>query len=142
VAVILRAGGLRVETYFESFPGPIVPDAEWLAEISKRGWIALSHDRDIRYDPLAQRAIMENGGRFFLLRGHSTTAELAQMFLRAVPRVHRMIDRRSPPFMAVVRRAATHADPLRVEVAVTLTLDQWRARKAEEKDGETGDLPL
>jgi hypothetical protein len=53
-----------------------------------------------------------------------------------------MIDKRTAPFMAVVRRAATHSDPLRVEVAVALTLDQWRARKAEHGESEPGDLPL
>jgi hypothetical protein len=138
--VILRAAGLRVETYFDAFPGSVLPDYEWLAEISKRGWIALSHDRDIRYDPLAQRAIMENGGRLFLLRGHTSTAELARMFLRGLPRIQRMIEKRAAPFMAAVRRAATHADPSRVDVIMALTLDQWRAGKAEKS--EPGDLPL
>jgi hypothetical protein len=113
-----------------------------LAEVSKRGWIAISHDRDMRYDPLAQRAIMENGGRLFLLRGHISNAELARMFLRALPRVHRMIGKRTPPFMAVVRRAATHADPLRVEVSVALTLDQWRAGKSADVERGPGDLPI
>lgn len=140
--MILRTAGLRVETYFEAFPGPILPDSEWLAEVSRRGWIALSHDRDIRYDPLAQAAIMENGGRFFLLRGHSRNEELARMFLRALPRVRRMIEKKDPPFMAAVRRIVTHADPLRVEVAMLLTLDQWRTGTAKNAKGGPGNPPL
>lgn len=142
VASLLRANGLRVETYFDAFPGPILPDAEWLAEVSRRGWVALSHDRDIRYDPLAQRAVMENGGRLFLLRGQTSHAELAKMFVRAIKRVERFLEKRTPPFMAIVRRAATHEDPLRVEVAMALTLEKWRSGKVDREGPDPQDLPL
>jgi hypothetical protein len=67
---------------------------------------------------------MENGGRLFLLRGQASHAELANMFVRATKRVERVLEKHAPPFMAVVRRAATRVDPLRVEVAMALTLEK------------------
>jgi len=47
---ILRSGGLSVERRADHF-APDTPDEVWLAEIGKRGWIALTHDRRIRYKP-------------------------------------------------------------------------------------------
>lgn len=51
VAAALRLGGLRVEAYHEHFALDDVPDREWLALVGRKGWIALSHNKTIRYEP-------------------------------------------------------------------------------------------
>jgi hypothetical protein len=44
---ILRAGGLEVERHADHF-GDKTPDEDWLQEIGKRGWIAITHNKRIR----------------------------------------------------------------------------------------------
>lgn len=47
---LLRDAGISVEQHDDHFP-PLTPDVEWLRVIGERGWIALSYNRDIRYNP-------------------------------------------------------------------------------------------
>lgn len=107
---------------------PDVPDAEWLRDVSEKGWVAVSHDRNIRYDVEAKRSIMEHGGRVFLLRGKARHSEIAEMFLRGMPGVERLLNRQEPPFIAAVRRS-TPRGISRVEVRLVLTLKEWRTGK-------------
>src|SRR5436853_5782740 len=50
VAAALRAGGLQIQAYHEHFTPDNVPDREWLRYVGERGWIALSHNKYIRYE--------------------------------------------------------------------------------------------
>ncbi|MGH9203417.1 MAG: hypothetical protein ACRD2A_19515 [Vicinamibacterales bacterium] len=47
---ILAAAGLKVERHADYF-SPATPDEEWLQRVGERGWIAVTHDRRIRYKP-------------------------------------------------------------------------------------------
>jgi hypothetical protein len=98
-----------------------------LREVSEKVWIAVSHDRNIRYDVEARRSIMEHGGRVFLLRGKARHSEIAEMFLRGMPGVDRLLKRQQPPFIAVVRRSPVRGI-LKVQVRVVLTPREWRSR--------------
>ena len=60
----LKASGLVVEAHDDHF-GPLTPDEEWLAEVAKRGWLAITRDARIRYSPLALRVLMQTGARLF-----------------------------------------------------------------------------
>jgi len=66
----LRAAGVRVERHDDHF-GPDTLDEEWIGEIGRRGWVAVTRDARIRYSPLAlsvrsinecRRARREYGG--------------------------------------------------------------------------------
>lgn len=57
---ILRLGGLTVERHDDHFP-PDASDAAWLEQVGKRHWIALTHDRRIRYKPNERDAVMRHG---------------------------------------------------------------------------------
>jgi toxin HigB-1 len=61
-------------------PRPDTPDEEWIGEIGRRGWIAVSRDARIRYSPLALSVLMECGTQLFVLVGKLTTAEAAEAF--------------------------------------------------------------
>ena len=54
---ILKSGGLTVERHDDHF-APDTSDEVWLAEVGKRGWIALTHDSRIRYKPNERDAVM------------------------------------------------------------------------------------
>src|SRR5438874_914842 len=47
---ILAAAGLSVERHRDHFP-PDCADERWLEVVGQRGWVALTHDRHIRYKP-------------------------------------------------------------------------------------------
>jgi hypothetical protein len=57
---ILRAGGLDVRRHVDLFP-PACPDEVWLEDVGRRQWVAVTHDRRIRYKPNEQAAVVIQG---------------------------------------------------------------------------------
>jgi hypothetical protein len=100
---ILRSGGLRVERHADHFV-PETADEVWLEEIGKRGWIALTHDRRIRYKSNERDAVMRHGVALLVIVGSAPFAELANAFLATLPRVEHFLAGRKPPFIAKVYR--------------------------------------
>jgi hypothetical protein len=102
---ILRAGGLTVGTHADHFP-PNAHDEAWLEEIGNRGWIALTHDRRIRYKPNERDAVMRHGVALLVIVGAAPFPELARAFVNTLPRVEEFLGRNKPPFIAKVYRPA------------------------------------
>jgi hypothetical protein len=60
----LRAAGLRIEIHDEHFQGATKPpDHEWLQLVAERGWIAVSHDAQIRYTSKSKEVVAARGWR-------------------------------------------------------------------------------
>lgn len=59
---ILSAAGLQVERHADHF-APDASDEEWLALVGSRGWVAVSHDRRIRYKPYELGAVLRHNDR-------------------------------------------------------------------------------
>jgi PIN like domain len=114
----LVAAGIKVERHDAHF-APDTPDEEWIAEIGRRGWIALSRDVRIRYSPLALSVLMESRAQLFVLVGKLTTAQAAETFLRWRNEVVAMALREERGFIAKIRRDGVH---------MWLREDQWRRR--------------
>ncbi len=53
---ILKDAGLYVEKHIDHFEDN-AKDEEWLAEIGRRRWYAVTHDRRIRYKPTEIEAV-------------------------------------------------------------------------------------
>lgn len=121
---ILRAAGISVEEYSDHFKNPTEADHVWLSQVSKRGWITLTHDDEMRRDRLAKSAVMENEGRVLVLRGSMTHRDLATMFLEGITRIDRFLKKHDAPFFAVVRRKTTQKSST-VEVEIKLTRQAW-----------------
>lgn len=100
---ILRIGGLTVERHADHFE-PDTTDEEWLEEIGKRGWIALTHDRRIRYKPNERDAVMRHSVGLLVIVGAAPYPDLAQAFLATLPRIEHFLARHNPPFIAKVYR--------------------------------------
>jgi hypothetical protein len=123
---ILRESGLRVERYADHFEERNVPDQEWIAFAARRQWVAISHDRNIKSDPLAIRTVMEEGARLFIVRGkHLTGPEKAQLVLDAQGTILRLLDQHREAFIATIRRLALPGGTFRADAAVSLTLQLW-----------------
>jgi hypothetical protein len=100
---ILRAGGLIVERHADHF-APDTPDDVWLAEVGRRGWIALTHDRRIRYKPNERDAVMRHRVGLLVIVGAAPFADLARAFLATLPSIERFLENHKPPFIAKVYR--------------------------------------
>lgn len=125
----LARAGLSVERHDDHFD-PSTPDTEWLREIGRRGWVALSHNKEIRCNALERDMVMRAGVPLFMLIGDTTHAVLAKNFVQTLPRIMTFLAKHQPPFIARVYRPSPVTDvaagkPGRVEL--WLSLNQWRA---------------
>lgn len=124
---ILRENGLLVERYGDHFFEKNVTDQEWLAYAARKGWVALSHDQNIKRDPVAVRTVMEENGRLFIVRGQLTGPGAADLILGALRSIRFILARHQEAFIAIVRRASTQGGLLRPEAEVYLTLSHWKS---------------
>ena len=135
---ILREQGLNVEWYFDHFAeGQHVEDNRWLRFAAQKGWVALSHDDNIRRDTEAIRTIMEYSGRLFIIRGAVPGRELASIFLEARASVAKILGLGlSKGFIANVRRSTVQGGIVRSAAHLMLTYGDWKAGRRLLDDGE------
>ena len=100
---ILEAAGLTVKKHRDHFE-PRCPDEEWLRSIGERGWIALTHDRRIRYKPNELEAVKRHRVALLVIVGAAPYPELAHAFVNTLPRIQSFIERHHPPYIAKVHR--------------------------------------
>lgn len=104
---ILRDAGLQVERHDDYFQ-PDTPDDVWLPEVGRRGWIAISRNKDIYYQPNECDAIMRAGTALFIVIGPgANTLDLARNFIACRHKIERFIQANRPPFIARVYRPST-----------------------------------
>ena len=105
---ILRDAGLQVERHADHFAQDC-PDPDWLRVIGERGWIAITHDLNIRYKPNERAAVTAHGVALLVVIGHAPYAELARAFVTTVPRILHFIEQHRPPYIAKVYRPSASA---------------------------------
>jgi predicted nuclease of predicted toxin-antitoxin system len=102
VATALRQAGAQVEVHDDHF-APEALDVDWLPEVARRGWIVLTKDAMVGKNILEQVAIASSGARVFILAINDCTGEdMANAFALSLPRMERLINSHSPPFIAKV----------------------------------------
>jgi hypothetical protein len=75
-----------------------------LAEIGRRGWIALTHDSRIRYKPNERDAVIRHRVGLLVIVGKAPFPDLARAFVATLPSVERFLALHKPPFIAKVYR--------------------------------------
>ena len=100
---ILRAAGLTVERHADHFTHD-ASDETWLETVGKRGWIALTHDRRIRYKLNERSAVMQHGVALLVIVGKAPFPELAGAFVNSRLVIEQFLGRHKPPFIAKVYR--------------------------------------
>lgn len=119
---ILRGAGLSVEQHRDHF-APDCPDEVWLADIGRRGWVAVTHDRRIRYKPNELAAIKRHSVRLLVVVGKVPFPALATSFVNTAPRIERFLEKHPPPLIAKVYRASP-ADLAR-DAAAPGRVERW-----------------
>ena len=93
----LAAAGYEIRPWYDHFPG--TDDIEWLPASGEQGWVLLTKDKDIRRRPLEIDAILSARVRAFVLTATDLRRdEQAEIFKKAIPKIHR-ICRRPGPFV-------------------------------------------
>ena len=100
---ILRSAGLSVERHRDHFP-PNARDEDWLAAIGARKWVALTHDRRIRYKPNELAAVVRHRVALLVIVGSAPYPELATAFVATLPRIESFLGTHAPPFVGKVFR--------------------------------------
>jgi hypothetical protein len=117
---ILKSGGVKVERHADHFTHD-TPDETWLEAVGKRGWIALTHDRRIRYKANERDAVIRHGVALLVIVGAAPFPELGRSFVITLPAIENFLHSHKPPFIAKVYRpspaesAQRSAAPGRVE---------------------------
>jgi hypothetical protein len=103
----LRDIGETVEIHDDHF-APDARDEVWLAEVGRRGWIVLTKDDRIRYRVTERTALTSANVRAFVLTSTQMQgSEMVAAFLKALPRMKRLLTNRPAPFIARVSRHGT-----------------------------------
>jgi hypothetical protein len=129
----LQKMGLVVHRQADHFL-PNVGDTVWLAEVARRGWIALSFDRAILRTPKERDAHFGSAGRLILLTGANADAgEQVQNFINTYPLIALFLAMHPPPFIARVRRpnptsGIAAGRPGAIEMMMTHA--QWRQARS------------
>ena len=104
---LLIAAGVRIERHDDHFK-PDTPDEEWIGEIGRRRWVAVTRDARIRYSPLALSVLMQSAARLFVLVGKLTTTQAVDTFLKFRPQIVATAFEEEGAFIAKIRRDGVH----------------------------------
>ena len=103
----LRREGVQVVAHDDRF-GPGTPDAVWLEEAGRHGWLVLTKDKRIRYRENERRALQRAGVAAFVFVGKDLTGEeIAKALVVALPRMIRTANQTRRPFIATVTPRGT-----------------------------------
>jgi hypothetical protein len=101
---ILKGAGLSVERHADHFL-PDCPDEDWLAEVGKRQWVALTHNLRIRYTPNELAAVIRHQVCLLVIVGKATYPDLAASFVATRGRIEAFLEGTAAPVIAKVYRA-------------------------------------
>jgi hypothetical protein len=102
VGRILRAEGATIELHDDHFP-QTEKDSAWIPEVTRRGWVILTKDKNIRR-PSGERedVLNANAKVFTLTSGNMSGPDMAAVFVRHLAEIERIANSQSPPFVYVV----------------------------------------
>jgi hypothetical protein len=103
---LLRKAGISVERHADHFPDD-AKDEDWIAEVGKRGWCVVTHDKRIRYKSNELAAVKRAGIAMFVLSGKVPHSVLAQNFINTIDRIEAFLVKHKPPFIAKIYLPAT-----------------------------------
>jgi hypothetical protein len=100
---ILTDAGLTVERHRDHFRHD-ARDEEWLEEVGRRGWVAITHNSRIRYTPNEKEAVIRHRVRLLIVIGHASYPDLARSFVATTPQIETFVEAHDPPMIAKVYR--------------------------------------
>lgn len=99
----LRTAGIPVEIHDDHFAQDTA-DERWIAKVSARRWVVITKDSRIRYKPNELATVVAAKARMLVLVGDAKHADLADNFVRTMPKILRFLAKRRGPMIAKVYR--------------------------------------
>lgn len=111
----LRAAGHVVHLQRDVVPSG-TPDVEWLPIVGKRKWILITKDEKIRKRAIELHAFIGARVRGFVLTaaGELRGADQAELIVKALPAILRLVTKGRAPFIANIT-ASAHVAPIDVK---------------------------
>ncbi len=104
VADALRQKEASVEIHDDHFSQD-AKDEVWLKSVGEKGWIVITKDKKIRYRKNESLAVKKANARLFVLvSGELRSDEMADIFIKALPKIKRFISKHRPPFIAKITK--------------------------------------
>jgi len=101
---MLHAAGLLVVRHSDLF-APDAADEEWLARVGDEQWVAVTHDRRIRYKPNELAAVERHRVALLVVVGTAPFHLLAENFVAMLSKIEAFVADRPRPFIGKVYRA-------------------------------------
>jgi len=81
-------------------------DSEWLTAAGQSDWIVVTRDERIRYRIVEKQALRRAKVRAFVLAAHGDlrAESLADILLKALPKIREIARKEKPPFIAKIWR--------------------------------------
>ena len=102
----LRAHGVSIETYDDLYPtDPRVPDEQWIVDVTARGWIIVTKDKNIRRAPAELAALHRAEARYVCLSAAGMRGpDQAACLVHHWKTIDGLVGHRSPPLIVTVTR--------------------------------------
>lgn len=98
----LREAGASVELHDDHF-GQTTPDSTWIPDVTARGWVILTKDKNIRRPRGEREDVLTSGARVFTLTsGNMNGQRMAEIFIQHLVEIERIAGVQAPPFAFAV----------------------------------------
>jgi hypothetical protein len=105
----LRAAGYVCERHDDHWDQE-TEDSVWLAGVAGKNWVVLTKDERIRYRPTELTALLTARLRaFIVICGNVKGSDTADILLRAMPRIHALLNSQKGPFICYVYKDSSVA---------------------------------
>ena len=100
----LRKAGVTIEPHAAHFV-PDAPDTVWLQAIGLKGWVMLMKDKNIKHNYIERRMLLSSKVKAFLfVPGNLKAIEMAEIIIKALPKIVRFVKRYEAPFLARIEK--------------------------------------
>ena len=104
IATALRTVGFQVEVHDDHFTAD-AKDEQWLTEVGRKGWVVLTKDKKIKYRVVELRAVVATNAKVFTLTAGSVQgSEMADIFIKAIPKIKAYVESNAPPFIVRISK--------------------------------------
>ena len=105
ILAALESLGVKYERHCDWF-GRGTEDRVWLPVIGEKGWIVLTTDKGIRYNELEISTVRQYKVREFVFSsGNLSGQKMAEIVVKAMPKMKKICRKTNPPFIASVTEA-------------------------------------
>ncbi|MEM8814465.1 MAG: DUF5615 family PIN-like protein [Pseudomonadota bacterium] len=105
IAETLRAAGHSVEIHDDHLPIN-APDEDGIALVARKGWLAITKDKNIRYRFAEIETIKESRAKVLVVRAKNATGrEIADLFINAMSTIQKFAQTVAAPFVCGVDRS-------------------------------------